>query len=154
MPGYIRKGWVLKEEKPKSEKRTDIRKQAEKVNEELRRAQTELEEAHNRYSDLYDFAPISYFTFDKNGLILEVNLTGAKKLGRERANLIKKPFSLYIAPDYKDAFYSHLKDVFNTEKQMTCELVLVDMNGNIFDVMLESMPVRDSGDGHLRQGQR
>ncbi len=52
----------------------------EMQNEELRRAQIELEESRNRYSDLYDFAPIGYFTFDKNGLILEVNLTGANKL--------------------------------------------------------------------------
>ncbi len=43
----------------------------EMQNEELRKAQIELEESRNRYSDLYDFAPISYFTFDKNGLILE-----------------------------------------------------------------------------------
>jgi len=119
----------------------------EMQNEELRRAQKELEDAYNRYSDLYDFAPIGYFTFDKKGLIFEVNLTGAKKLGVERAYLIKKPFSLYIHGN-KDAFYSHLRKVFNTEKQTTCELRLVDMDGNIFDALLESMPMRDS-DGNL-----
>ncbi len=52
----------------------------EMQNEELRKSQMELEESRNRYSDLYDFAPISYFTFDKNGLILDLNLTGANKL--------------------------------------------------------------------------
>ncbi len=52
----------------------------EMQNEELRRTQSELEESRNRYSSLYDFAPIGYFTFDKNGLIIEVNLTGANKL--------------------------------------------------------------------------
>ncbi|MFA4956603.1 MAG: PAS domain S-box protein [Candidatus Methanoperedens sp.] len=119
----------------------------EMQNEELQRAQKELEDARNRYSDLYDFAPIGYFTFNKNGLILEVNLTGAKKLGRERAHLIKKPFSLYIASDHKEAFYLHLREVFNTEKQMNCEL-RVDMDGNQFDALLESMPVHDS-DGKL-----
>ncbi|HEX7575785.1 MAG TPA: PAS domain-containing protein [Candidatus Methanoperedens sp.] len=88
-------------------------------NEELQRVQNELEEARNIYSDLYDFAPLGYFTFDRTGLILEVNLTGANKLGRERANLIKKPFSLYIA-DHKDTFYSHLRQVFDTVTQMIC----------------------------------
>ncbi len=120
----------------------------EMQNEELRRAQKELEDARNRYSDLYDFAPIGYFTFDKNGLILQVNLVGAKKLGMERANLINKHFSLYIAPDHKDPFYSHLRVVFKTETQTTCELRLVDKKGHQFDVKLESMPVRDN-DGNL-----
>jgi PAS domain-containing protein len=72
----------------------------EMQNEELRRAQSEFEDSRNRYSNLYDFAPIGYigyFTFDINGLILEVNLTGANILGVERIFLIKKPFSLYIA---------------------------------------------------------
>jgi len=119
----------------------------EMQNEELRRVQKELEEARNRYSDLYDFAPIGYFTFDKNGSILEVNLTGAKKLGRDRADLINKPFTLYIN-DKKDAFYLHMRQVFNTETQMTCEIMLVDNSGNLFDAQLESMTIRDS-DGNL-----
>jgi len=117
-------------------------------NEELRRVQKELEDTRNRYSDLYDFAPIGYFTFDRNGLILDVNLTGAKKLGRERAYLIKKPFSLYIHSN-KDAFYKHLREVLNSNKtQMTFELKLADNKGNIFDAKLESIPVHDS-DGNL-----
>jgi PAS domain S-box-containing protein len=120
----------------------------EMQNEELRRVQKELEEAHNRYFDLYDFAPIGYFTFDKRGLILEVNLTGANKLGIERRNLIKKPFSLYVAPDHKEAFYSLLREVFDTETQMTRELRLLNKNGSQFDVLLDSMPVLDS-EGNL-----
>jgi len=173
----------MKNDKPKSEERAGIRKQAEKVsegkttdlkklssgdiqslvhelevhqielemqNEELQRVQNELEEARNMYSDLYDFAPLGYFTFDRNGLILEVNLTAANKLGIERASLIKKPFSLYIAPDHKDTFYSHLRQVFDTVTQMTCELRLVNINikGHQFDALLESMPIHDL-DGNL-----
>ena len=119
----------------------------EMQNEELRRALNEVEEAHKKYSDLYDFAPISYFTIDKTGSILEVNLTGAKKLGVERANLLKKPFSIYIHSN-KDAFFSHLQKVLKTENQMTCELRLVDKKGHQFDGQLESMLVHDS-DGNL-----
>jgi PAS domain-containing protein len=52
----------------------------EMQNEELRRAQMELEELRKNYSDLYDFAPVGYFSFDRDGLIRQVNLTGAKKL--------------------------------------------------------------------------
>ena len=33
-------------------------------NEELRRSQIEMEESRRKYSDLYDFAPIGYFTLN------------------------------------------------------------------------------------------
>jgi PAS domain-containing protein len=53
----------------------------EMQNEELRKAQAELEESRSKYFDLYELAPIGYFTLDKKGLILEANLTGANLLG-------------------------------------------------------------------------
>jgi len=119
-------------------------------NEELRRAQKELEESRDRYSDLYDFAPVGYFSFDKNGLIIEVNLTGAKKLGVERNFLIKKPFSLFISSSSKDTFYLHLRQVFSTGVRQTCELKLVDKKGAEFEAQLESLPVQEGNPGHCR----
>jgi two-component system CheB/CheR fusion protein len=121
----------------------------EMQNEELRRAQGELEESRNRFSDLYDFAPVGYFTFDKNGLIIEVNLTAANKLGVERSFLIKKPFSLFISPGSKDVFYLYLRHVFRTGVRQTCELKLLDKKGVSFDIQLESIPVQD-GEGNSR----
>ncbi|MEI7639446.1 MAG: hypothetical protein WCJ37_19180, partial [Syntrophus sp. (in: bacteria)] len=53
-------------------------------NEELRRAQTELESSRARYFDLYDLAPVGYVTISETGLILETNLTAATLLGVRR----------------------------------------------------------------------
>jgi PAS domain S-box-containing protein len=122
----------------------------EMQNEELRRAQKELEESRDRYSDLYDFAPVGYFSFDKNGLIIEVNLTGAKNLGVERNFLIRKPFSRFIFQDSKDVFYLHLRQVFSTGVRQTCELKLVDKKGVGFDVQLESLSVQEGNSDHCR----
>src|SRR5512140_3615423 len=53
----------------------------EMQNEELRRAQQELEESRTRLLDLYDFAPVAYFTINGVGVIVEVNLTALQLLG-------------------------------------------------------------------------
>ncbi len=60
----------------------------EMQNDEVRKAQEEVEESRSRYMDLYDFAPVGYFTLDNKGVILEANLTGAELLGIERGLLL------------------------------------------------------------------
>src|SRR5512147_1430097 len=76
----------------------------EMQNEELRKAQEEIEESRNRYADLYDFAPVGYLIFDKSGVIREINLTAATLLGMERRSLANKPFSSFVHKDDSDAF--------------------------------------------------
>src|SRR4249920_3841213 len=67
----------------------------EMQNEELRRIQEELEGSRARYFDLYDLAPVGYFTLNEQGLILEANLTAAKLLGVARSALVKQPLSRF-----------------------------------------------------------
>src|SRR6202011_2882519 len=71
----------------------------EMQNEELRRTQEELEASRARYFDLYDLAPIGYFTLSEEGLILEANLTAAKLLGVTRDALVKQPLSRFVFPE-------------------------------------------------------
>jgi chemotaxis family two-component system sensor kinase Cph1 len=42
-------------------------------NQELRRAQQELQLSRDRYSDLFEFAPVGYFTLDRHLHIVEAN---------------------------------------------------------------------------------
>ena len=107
-------------------------------------SQIELEDSRSKYSDLYDFAPAGYFTFDKNGFILEVNLTGAALLQIERSFLIKKPFSIFVLRDDQDLFYKHRHEVLVSGNRQTCEIRLKsDSSPQIF-VRLISIPVQDS----------
>ena len=77
----------------------------EMQNDELRRAQAALLDARDRYSDLYDFAPVGYVTIGEKGLILEANLTAVKMLGVSRAQLIDRRLSAFVLPADQDVFY-------------------------------------------------
>ena len=111
----------------------------EMQNEELRKAQIQLEESRTRYADLYDFAPVGYFTFSGQGLILEGNLTAAEQLGIERSRLINKVFRSYVFQADREIFDSHLRAVFKTPERQTCEVRLTAKNGERFYARLESI---------------
>ena len=58
------------------------------ANADLRRANRELVELKDRYSDLYENAPAMYFTVDRLGQFLECNNTLVRTLGYTRRELI------------------------------------------------------------------
>ncbi len=123
----------------------------EMQNEELRRIQSELENSRTKYVDLYDFAPVGYFTFNDNGLILNVNLTGAKQLAAERVRIIDTPFIHYVEREDRDAFYLHLRTTLNTGYRQNCELKLNNKKDSQFSARLESIRVRNpEGDDVIR----
>ncbi len=120
----------------------------EMQNEALRQGQATLAASQERYADLYDFAPVGYFTFDHMGLISEVNLTGASLLGVERGQLKSKPFSLFVAAPFRDTFHRHYRDILRTGTPGTCELQLTKKGGTSFYASVQSMPVWDA-EGNL-----
>ena len=115
----------------------------EMQNEELRRTQLELEAARDKYSNLYDFAPIGYFTFDEKSRIQEVNLKGANMLGCSRSQLLNVKFSSFISPDSQDDFYFHCKQLLKTEGHQNCQLKLQRQEGTFFFARLESVARKD-----------
>lgn len=116
----------------------------EMQNEELKRANALVEETRNRYVDLYELAPIGYLTLDKNGMVIEANLTAAGQLGIERSGLIKRPFQDYIVPADRDKFRSHLNKVVTSEKRQSCEIGLMTKSGGDFYALLDTLFILDS----------
>jgi PAS domain S-box-containing protein len=116
----------------------------EMQNEELRRAQEELEASRARYFDLYDLAPVGYFTLSERGLILEANLTAAKLLGVARTALVMQPLSRFIFPKDQDIYYLHRKALFDIGASQTCELRLLKKDSAPFWASVEATPAQDA----------
>ncbi len=83
----------------------------EMQNETLRQSQIELEESRDRYVDFYDFAPVGYVTLNHDGIINEINLTGAALLGVERNNLLRHGFTHFIVPEDRNRWNHHFLNV-------------------------------------------
>ncbi len=116
----------------------------EMQNDELRRAQTELEDARARYLDLYDLAPVSYCTISEKGLILETNLTAANLLDVARGALINQPISRFIFKEDQDVYYLHKRELFETGKPQAYELKMRKRDGTVFWAHLASITLSDA----------
>jgi len=114
----------------------------EMQNEELRRGREELEVSRNKYAELYDFAPIGYFTFDAHGLIREVNLAGAQLLGIERQMLANTPFTGHIADaEGREIFSNHLEMILQRQVLLRCEIRIKRNDGTEIHGQLQSVAV-------------
>jgi PAS domain S-box-containing protein len=111
----------------------------------LRSAHEELPASRDRFSDLYDLAPVGYFILDGKGRILDANVTGAELLGMARSSLIGKRFSVFI-PNKKerDVFSRHLYEVDEKRSLQVCEIRLKKKDGPVFYTRLQSNAAEDA----------
>ena len=118
----------------------------EMQNEELQHAHAAALEASEKYSNLFDFAPVGYFLWDREGRILEVNLSGAALLGRVRSLLAQQRFGEFVALEDRAEFSDFCQRVLATDSKETCEVRLLK-GAQTVDVLLEGIATA------ARQGQ-
>ena len=119
-------------------------------NEELRRIQEELEEARDRYSHLYDFAPVGYLTVNEKGMVEGVNLTFVTLVGMERSAIVGKPFSRFIQREDQDVYYRHRQRLLESGNSRSFRLRLVKNDGSDFYTNMACMLIRER-DSDLKQ---
>jgi PAS domain S-box-containing protein len=98
-------------------------------NEQLHQAWSLAETANDKYIGLYDLAPSGYFTLSEKGKIIELNLSGARMLGKERLHLINNFFHIFVSEDTKAVFNLFLRTVFSSKTKQTC-LAILTTNSN------------------------
>ncbi|HEY5119542.1 MAG TPA: PAS domain-containing protein, partial [Anaerolineales bacterium] len=119
----------------------------EMQNDELRRVQHEIESSRDRFSLLYDLAPVGYVTLDAEGGVHEANLTTAALLNVDRRDLVGNKLTRFVTPEAQDTFYLYWQKVFTTGAKEICELSMRRPNGANFIAELESIATpKESGD--------
>lgn len=93
-------------------------------NEELKKTRDEAEAERERYRDLYDFAPVGYFTLDRDGVIRRTNLAGARLLGPERSRLQNRRFGDFVSAADIGTFNAFLNKVFENRGRQSCDVSL------------------------------
>ena len=115
----------------------------EMQNEELRQAYETAEMALKKYTMLYDYAPMGYFTLDSDGSICDLNFTGADLLGDKRIALVNSNFKLFISEGSQSVFNDFFRKLYNGNAKESCEVMLGYDNNLLRFVYLEGIVTMD-----------
>jgi len=117
----------------------------EMQNDELCKAQEELEISRKRYFDLYDLAPVGYCIVNENGFIQNVNLTAVALLNQTRSDLINRPISQFILSEDYSIYHRQLKILFETGEPQTIKLRMLRNRKSLFWARLDCVIAENAG---------
>ncbi len=123
--------------------------QLEMQNRDLIESRQAMDKSHERYLDLYDFAPVGYLTLDKMGIIREANLTAAELIGTSRKQLISRSFCLRLVESDRVKFRRHLLNCREGDKNTSAVVSLSTGDSKTIPVQLVTVCARDTTTGEL-----
>ena len=115
----------------------------EMQNEELRQANEVAETALRKFTLLYDFAPLGYFTLDHNAKVLDLNFTGAEILRDKRFSLINTNFKLFVLEESLPVFNEFFWQVFKSRAKESCKIWLGYEKHTLCPVYMEAIVIED-----------
>ncbi len=99
--------------------------------EELLQSRDAMERGLERYTELYDFAPVGYLTLARDSTILEVNLTATTMLGVDRTLLKGARFALLVDREGLKSFNALMERVFSHKEPRFCEVMLLHEENSV-----------------------
>jgi len=114
-------------------------------NEELIATRAAAEEVHQRYLELFEFAPDPYLTTDPRGIIREANRAAAAAFGLPPERLVGIPLATFIPHAESQDFRTRLAQVVEIGTAHDWELRLAPQGGEPFPAALTVAAVREAG---------
>lgn len=110
----------------------------EMQNEELKQTKAEVDAGLEKFTELYDFAPVGYFTLSADGAIQQVNLTGACLIGVDRSRLLGVRLGMLFSSKFRHGFEIFLKQVFASEVKQSGDFELLREDQSSLIVNIEA----------------
>ncbi|MBI9088085.1 MAG: PAS domain S-box protein [Desulfobacterium sp.] len=117
---------------------TDITKQ--------KQVEHALRESEDKFKTMFDKAPLSYQSLDKNGNFLEINNTWLQIMGYERDEVIGKNFSVFLPPDWKEHFQINFPRFKAVGEVLGVQFEMVKKNGQLILVSFHGKIAYDTND--------
>ena len=108
--------------------------------EELRRSRVELEATLARQAQLYDSAPVAYFTVDRETVVSELNAAAARLIGMDRESLYNRTLKRFLTPQAARALGELLTRVGERSSREIGNLRLVRPDGTTCSVLAAVAP--------------
>lgn len=109
-----------------------------KSSDELTQAKQAVQESLERYTELYEYAPMAYFTVDAaTNRIVRANIAAADLLKNTKSQLYKNRFARFVEKEYTDFFHICLRKAMREPYNEHCELKMQTGGGEIFWALLE-----------------
>ena len=109
-----------------------------------------LQESEKKYKALYNNAPLSYQSLDKNGNFIDVNPAWLKTLGYEKEEVITKNFKDFLHPDWKGHFEKNFPKFKQRGYVHDVQFKIQHKNGNYLDILFEGC-IGYNPDGSFKQ---
>lgn len=115
------------------------RVELEMQHEEALQLRQELSAALDRYAELYESAPVGYFTLSREGVITTANLAGARLLGQLPEGLAGQQFAFHVAELDRIVFLDTLARAFATWQLQSCEIAVAGEQVMLPILQIEAM---------------
>ncbi len=102
-----------------------------------------LQEAENRYRELWENAPAFFISLLKGGVIFAINKTAADALGYGISELITKSIQQFIVPEDRELFETHHRQLIENGLPQSYELRLIKRDGSRIVASVNSEPLTD-----------
>lgn len=148
MPNHVRCYMLDVTDKIVAEKALRRRtKELLETNEKLLQINKDLQQLKESYRDLYNHAPVMYFSLDGQGRFVVLNDTMLKLLGYPRAHLSKQDYGVILTPKDQKRFYQS-PQIFTKPGEFETQWVKQD--GKVIDVWIRSTILRGKNGEFLR----
>jgi len=115
-----------------TERDVEVRKLAQ----ELKQAKSELQSARAYCRDLFELAPMGYFTIGSTGVVQQANFAASRLLEIDSKDLVGQSVADFLPEEDRQPFNLLLEKLFESKQPFSCELRMLKKNGTSMDVSL------------------